>query len=91
MLQWDYDITAVHIYIITLTQENQTFSQEDKNDTFFAFIILSFLQPPLFFFPPLKLYLHCQLNTYFICLSLDRVQASSSLSLGGRIWLKRAS
>jgi len=64
MLQWDYDTTTVHIYIIPLTQETHTFSQKDKNNTFFAFIILSFLQLPLFFFPPLKLYLHCQLNTF---------------------------
>ena len=49
MLRWDYDITTVHIYIIPLTQENQTFSQKHKNNTSFAFVILSFLQPPLFF------------------------------------------
>lgn len=31
------------------------FSQKDKNNTYFAFIILSFLQPPLFFFSSLEI------------------------------------
>lgn len=79
MLQWDYDITAVHIYIITLTQENQTFSQEDKNDTFFVFIILSFLQPPLFFFSSLEIISSLSAK-YIFYLSFSGQSASQLLS-----------
>lgn len=48
-------LTTVHIYIIPLTQENQIFSRKTRIVLFFTFIMLSFLQPPAFFFPSLEI------------------------------------
>lgn len=77
-------ITTIHIYIIPLTQKNQTFPPKVKNNTLPSLFSASFNL--LSFFPHVKLCLPCQLNITFICLFwADRVQASSSDSQGGEV------